>query len=72
MDLFHGLIMLGGLSLFLFGMSLMGQPLERRAGCVNDMRLGNLNLHESLRAVKVANSEYARQFTLFEQKYALK
>lgn len=32
MDLFHLLTMLGGLSLFLFGMSLMGQSLERRAG----------------------------------------
>ena len=32
MDIFHFLTMLGGLSLFLFGMSLMGQALERRAG----------------------------------------
>lgn len=32
MDLFHVLTMFGGLSLFLFGMSLMGQSLERRAG----------------------------------------
>ena len=32
MDIFHVLTLLGGLSLFLFGMSLMGQSLERRAG----------------------------------------
>ena len=36
MDIFDFLTMLGGLSLFLFGMSLMGSALERRAraaGC---------------------------------------
>ena len=32
MDIFHALTMMGGLSLFLFGMSIMGQSLERRAG----------------------------------------
>lgn len=32
MDLFDLLTMLGGLSLFLFGMNVMGQALERRAG----------------------------------------
>ncbi len=32
MDIFDFLTMLGGLSLFLFGMSVMGQALERRAG----------------------------------------
>ena len=32
MDLFHVLTMIGGLCLFLFGMTLMGQALERRAG----------------------------------------
>ncbi|MCI9067247.1 MAG: Na/Pi cotransporter family protein [Lachnospiraceae bacterium] len=32
MDIFDGLTMVGGLSLFLFGMSVMGQALERRAG----------------------------------------
>ena len=32
MDIFDFLTMLGGLSLFLFGMSLMGAALERRAG----------------------------------------
>lgn len=32
MDIFHILTLIGGLSLFLFGMSIMGQALERRAG----------------------------------------
>ena len=32
MDVFNALTMIGGLSLFLFGMNLMGQALERRAG----------------------------------------
>ena len=32
MDLFDALNLIGGLSLFLFGMTLMGQALERRAG----------------------------------------
>ena len=32
MDLFDALTLAGGLSLFLFGMSVMGQALERRAG----------------------------------------
>ena len=32
MNLFDGLTLIGGLSLFLFGMSIMGQSLERRAG----------------------------------------
>ncbi len=32
MDIFNVLTMLGGLSLFLFGMNIMGQALERRAG----------------------------------------
>ena len=32
MDIFHVLTLIGGLCLFLFGMNLMGQALERRAG----------------------------------------
>ncbi len=32
MDIFNGLTLIGGLSLFLFGMNIMGQALERRAG----------------------------------------
>ena len=32
MDIFNVLTAIGGLSLFLFGMNIMGQALERRAG----------------------------------------
>ena len=32
MDFFDALTMIGGLCLFLFGMTVMGQALERRAG----------------------------------------
>ena len=32
MDFFDLLTLIGGLSLFLFGMNIMGQALERRAG----------------------------------------
>ena len=32
MTIFNALTMIGGLCLFLFGMDLMGQALERRAG----------------------------------------
>ena len=32
MDIFNVLTMLGGLALFLFGMNVMGQGLERAAG----------------------------------------
>lgn len=42
MDIFHVLTMLGGLSLFLFGMNIMGQSLERRAGSGLRSILGKL------------------------------
>ncbi|MCR5426023.1 MAG: Na/Pi cotransporter family protein [Lachnospiraceae bacterium] len=42
MDIFSLLNLIGGLSLFLFGMSLMGQALERRAGSRLKMLLGKL------------------------------
>ena len=42
MDFFDLLTMVGGLSLFLFGMNLMGQALERRAGNSLKLVLGRL------------------------------
>ncbi len=42
MDIFSILTLLGGLSLFLFGMSIMGQSLERRAGGGLKSLLGRL------------------------------
>ncbi len=42
MDIFDALTMIGGLSLFLFGMNIMGQALERRAGGSLRLLLGKL------------------------------
>ena len=42
MDIFNVLTMIGGLSLFLFGMNLMGQALERRAGSRLRTTLGKM------------------------------
>lgn len=42
MDIFNVLTMIGGLCLFLFGMNIMGQALERRAGDKLRMLLGKL------------------------------
>ncbi len=42
MNIFSILSLIGGLSLFLFGMSIMGQALERRAGSRLKMLLGKL------------------------------
>lgn len=41
------------------------------AGCVTDMHFGNLNLHESLRAVRNDQEKYRDHFENFRQKYAL-
>ena len=48
MDLFDILTMIGGLSLFLFGMNIMGEALERAAG--NSLRslLGKLTTNRML------------------------
>lgn len=42
MDIFNALTMIGGLCLFLFGMNIMGQALERRAGGKLRLLLGKL------------------------------
>src|SRR5574344_957899 len=42
MDIFNVLSLFGGLSLFLFGMTIMGQALERRAGSELRTLLGKL------------------------------
>lgn len=42
MDIFDGLTLIGGLSLFLFGMNVMGQALQRRAGNSLKQILGRL------------------------------
>ena len=47
MDIFQGLALIGGLSLFLFGMNLMGQALERRAGGKLRSLLGKLTTNKA-------------------------
>ncbi len=46
MDIFDVLTMIGGLSLFLFGMNIMGQALERRAGDSLRSLLGKLTTNK--------------------------
>lgn len=133
MDIFKVLTMIGGLCLFLFGMNLMGQALERRAGnslrsligrmtdkaamgfltglgvtaiiqsssattvmvvgfvwadlltnlertsdhcsniagCVIDIALHHLNLHETLRSAKLDDGSFRDAYRRYTEKYAL-
>ena len=41
------------------------------AGCVLDMQEGNLNLHESLRAMKEDREKFADRYLLFRKKYTM-
>ncbi|MDY4222235.1 MAG: Na/Pi cotransporter family protein [Candidatus Faecousia sp.] len=41
------------------------------AGCVLDMQEGNLNLHESLRAMKEDQEKFADRYLLFRKKYTM-
>ena len=41
------------------------------AGCVLDMQEGNLNLHESLRAMKEDREKYADRYQLYRKKYSV-
>ena len=41
------------------------------AGCVTDMNEGNLNLHESLRAVKNDQGKFADCIAQYRDKYAV-
>ena len=41
------------------------------AGCVLDMHEGNLNLHESLRAMKEDREKFADRYLLFRKKYTM-
>lgn len=59
MTIFDVLTMIGGLCLFLFGMNVMGDGLERASDrCSNitvriiDVNAHNMNVHESLRSMK--------------------
>ena len=48
MDIFDVLTMIGGLSLFLYGMNVMGDALERRAGSGLRTLLGKLTTNRFL------------------------
>ena len=48
MDIFDCLTMVGGLCLFLFGMNIMGEALERRAGASLRALLGKLTTNRML------------------------
>lgn len=54
MDIFNVLTLLGGLSLFLFGMDIMGQALERLAGGISGGFL------ESLLQIRQRSAFYRR------------
>ena len=41
------------------------------AACLIDMQDENLNLHESLRAVRGSEPDFLNHFTAYEKKYAL-
>jgi phosphate:Na+ symporter len=41
------------------------------AGCVIDIAMGNMNLHESLRAVKAGDAEYDHLHTEYTEKYRI-
>ena len=47
MDIFNVLTLAGGLSMFLFGMNIMGQALERRAGGNLRSLLGKLTTNKA-------------------------
>ncbi|MBQ6851716.1 MAG: hypothetical protein IJO04_01615 [Oscillospiraceae bacterium] len=86
MTIFDVLTMIGGLSLFLFGMNVMGDGLERRAGnslertadhcsniaiCTIDATAHTMNAHEAMRNMKENNPAFDRLFADYAQKYTL-
>ena len=56
----------GGLCLFLFGMNIMGEALERRAGSGLQSILG---IHESLRAIKSDSEQFKAMYQRYAEKY---
>ncbi len=64
MTIFDVLTMIGGLCLFLFGMNIMGDGLERRAG-------SSLNAHQALRDLKESNREFREKRDRYTAKYSV-
>jgi len=78
MDIFDILTMAGGLCLFLFGMTIMGEALERIgdhcsniAACIVDLHHHNRNTHETMRSAKLENRDFARQYADYAEKYRI-
>jgi len=70
--------MIGGLCLFLFGMSTMGDALERIsdhcanvAGCVMDMQQHDLTIHAVMRTAKPGNPEFDKAYRAYSARYVL-
>ena len=64
MTIFDVLTMIGGLCLFLFGMNIMGDSLERRAG-------SSLNAHQALHRMKEGNGEFRDKRDRYAAKYSV-
>ena len=85
MTIFDVLNMIGGLCLFLFGMAVMGDGLERRAGnslkvlldtpsialCIIDAVRHNMNAHEAIRRLRKNNPVFEEQYISYSRKYTI-
>lgn len=74
MSIFNALNLLGGLCLFLFGMNLMGEALERIsdhcsniAGGIIDFENNDMNIHENLRAIKAESPEFKEKTAKYKK-----
>jgi phosphate:Na+ symporter len=78
MTIYDVLNMIGGLCLFLFGMTVMGDGLERTSDhCSNiavsiiDAHGHNMNAHQSLRSMKEGNPTFFEKLDDYSRKYEL-
>ena len=78
MTIFDVLTMIGGLCLFLFGMSVMGDGLERTSDhysnialCILDARDHNMNAHQALRSMTEGNPLFFEKLDAYARKYTL-
>ena len=77
MDIFDVLTLIGGLCLFMFGMNLMGDALERTADhcsnlaiCIIDANAHNMNIHESLKERKFS-PDFKEKHEAYMAKYSI-
>ena len=78
MTIFDVLTMIGGLCLFLFGMNVMGDGLERISDHCSNIALSildahghNMNAHQSLRSLKEGHPEFFEKLDSYSRKYQL-